>query len=698
MPTPRYDSPRVISHVPLPNLPAARRASQVPLPSYAQPASSQGIAGGKLMSLNSTIMAAQREWEQKAQQGGKFGSSSHSESGASTVSDDSGSELEELTTMRLSMQSQTAKKRKLEVEPAETSHARQKRVFSTSWRKSSGSSSSSSSSPASQLRAPAHSQRPGGNQRKPSEIRETDWLTYTSLDSITARADGIVYESFHAGKDQIVTFDNSRALGGHFSAAHKGTAYNDNCDGTFTKVGVYRKVLGERWRAIVVSRVSVNGTEEEDAFVESDPESFTEGDIALTYPDPFTYVTSFLPRHIDYSRFLSQAYIRELCELPKRRHLPESWVQFHRDKDLSERMFALAVAYITGREVFGADECDGGLHETAGRLSRFSVIIPFELSDKHRKVYFPDKSCVGCYYSSEVNGRYNRCSWAARAEPFLHRYRNRVDGLGNTDGSHRAPTQGRVAESVAQQRRNALAVDAAIKAGKASRLKMPTSHSLPQLSPPIVPDTRPYSATTIANQPEHAQISPQGNGFVYSQSFTRNNWTQRTQVAGPSQAPATGRISRSATALRNQAQDQSISPGPPTQASYPSHQHSSQLQMEDWEMAPGRMVDSTHGENIGYSNAYLNGREPVTVSEDVAFNVVTIKPGDKERWEVHESQLRTCSVAAGKIEVKIGSNKFDAGPNSMFIIRPGETCVVTNKLYGDATIHCTTIKNYSLLS
>lgn len=102
--------------------------------------------------------------------------------------------------------------------------------------------------------------------------------------------------------------------------------------------------------------------------------------------------------------------------------------------------------------------------------------------------------------------------------------------------------------------------------------------------------------------------------------------------------------------------------------------------------------------DIGYSNAYLNGREPVEVSEDISFNVLTIKPGDKARWEAHESQLRTCSVASGKIEIKIGSKKFGAGPNSMFIIRPGETGVVTNQMYNDATIHCTTVKNYSLLS
>ena len=80
----------------------------------------------------------------------------------------------------------------------------------------------------------------------------------------------------------------------------------------------------------------------------------------------------------------------------------------------------------------------------------------------------------------------------------------------------------------------------------------------------------------------------------------------------------------------------------------------------------------------------------------MAFNIVAIKPGDKAKWEAHESQLRTCSVAAGKIDVQISGRKFAMGPNSVFIIRPGEACVATNKLYIDATLHCTTVKNYSL--
>ncbi|KAJ6781592.1 hypothetical protein PWT90_06132 [Aphanocladium album] len=734
MPAPEYDRPKVVSHVPVPNFhpprkmpvpnppPPRRTPSQVPLPSYAQSASTQGTAGGKLMSLNSTIMAAQRDWEQKTRLGGKFGSSSHSESGDSAASDESDSDLEDVTAMSLPTQSQIATKRKLDSETAESSHQPQKRLLPPSSRRSSG--LSASSSPASQSIAPALTQGPGRNSK-------TVWLTYTARDSIVSRADGTLYEHYHAGKDRFETmsgalcptnyrlykdsifpyacpdkacrnsFETARAFGGHFSSKHKGTAYNDNCDGTFTKVGVYSKVPGEKWRAIVVSRVSSTGVDEEDAIVESEPDSFTEADVAMTSPDPFAYVTSFLPRHIDYSRFLSQAYIRELCELPKRRHLPGSWVQFHSGKDLSERMFALAVAYITGREVFGPDECDGGLHENGSRLSCYSIAIPFELSEVHKKVHFPDTSCVGCYYSSEVHGRHNRCSWATRTVPFLRRYENRIDGLESAEESGAGYFQSRATEVVAQQRRHARAVDAAIKAGKAASLNATLPSSRSQGSRPSLPDQESSSALPINDDLENAPLPPDENGFVYSHSFSRSNLSHprlAAQLNESSQGPATGRVSRSATALRNSIQEQSASPAPPTQADQQNQPSSSQLQMEDWEVAPGRVIDSKHGENIAYSNAYLSRREPVPVSEDIAFNILTIKPGDNNRWEAHASQLRTCSVASGKVELRIGPNKVVGGPNTMFIIRPGESCVATNKLYGDATIHCTTVSNYSLLS
>lgn len=56
--------------------------------------------------------------------------------------------------------------------------------------------------------------------------------------------------------------------------------------------------------------------------------------------------------------------------------------------------------------------------------------------------------------------------------------------------------------------------------------------------------------------------------------------------------------------------------------------------------------------------------------------------------------VRTCSVSAGKISVKMGDNgTFKLGPNGVVVIRPGQTCTVSNRLYTDAVLHCTTFED-----
>ncbi|RSL64750.1 hypothetical protein CEP54_004525 [Fusarium duplospermum] len=120
-----------------------------------------------------------------------------------------------------------------------------------------------------------------------------------------------------------------------------------------------------------------------------------------------------------------------------------------------------------------------------------------------------------------------------------------------------------------------------------------------------------------------------------------------------------------------------------------------ELEMEDWEVAPGRVRDES-SENIAFSNSYLTSGQPITVSEDISFNVLVIKPGSASHWSVEDDKLRTCSVAAGKVRVTMGEKTFQLGPNGMFVVRPGQACKVENRLYVDSVIHCTTIDNFSL--
>ncbi|KAK0383800.1 hypothetical protein NLU13_9711 [Sarocladium strictum] len=93
-----------------------------------------------------------------------------------------------------------------------------------------------------------------------------------------------------------------------------------------------------------------------------------------------------------------------------------------------------------------------------------------------------------------------------------------------------------------------------------------------------------------------------------------------------------------------------------------------QLEMEDWEFAPGRLMTRQEpAQNVAFSNSYLTSREPVVISDDISFNVAILSSGSTVHFSVEESKIRTCSVAAGKVKVKIGTT--DDGENLSDIFR-----------------------------
>lgn len=53
--------------------------------------------------------------------------------------------------------------------------------------------------------------------------------------------------------------------------------------------------------------------------------------------------------------------------------------------------------------------------------------------------------------------------------------------------------------------------------------------------------------------------------------------------------------------------------------------------------------------------------------------------------------VRLCSVASGKLQVKMHGQEFSIGSNGMVMIRPGADCTVINKLYMDAVVHVTIV-------
>ncbi|ODA83502.1 hypothetical protein RJ55_02016 [Drechmeria coniospora] len=125
-------------------------------------------------------------------------------------------------------------------------------------------------------------------------------------------------------------------------------------------------------------------------------------------------------------------------------------------------------------------------------------------------------------------------------------------------------------------------------------------------------------------------------------------------------------------------------------------QQEREMDMEDWEFAPGFITDASGNGNVAYSGAYLTGSQPITVAPEVGVNVVFIAPGTSSSWHAEPDKLRTCSVTRGKVKLTMGGTQAQVGENGVFVIKPGQSCRVENKRYDVATIHCVAMQNYEL--
>lgn len=81
----------------------------------------------------------------------------------------------------------------------------------------------------------------------------------------------------------------------------------------------------------------------------------------------------------------------------------------------------------------------------------------------------------------------------------------------------------------------------------------------------------------------------------------------------------------------------------------------------------------------------------MTVAQDVTFRVEMIKPGSSVRLTADAERLRICSVASGKVRVKVAGQEFAVGPNGVWKVKGGVGCAVENRYYLDAVVHVSSI-------
>lgn len=462
-------------------------------------------------------------------------------------------------------------------------------------------------------------------------------------------------------------FKNLKGLGGHFGAGHCSSTFNDNGDGTLSKIGSYQKTGPGNTPGIIISRnplppdapppvdpgLSVFASFQQQRMSRAQEQLAkkpTRSHETPVYPPAPLSLTaikdndprSYIHQYLDPSQ---EAFRREdidfMAGLTRERHLPEAWKHAHAGKTLDINHYACVVAYITGRVVTGSEQCTVNTTRPSARLSQPCIALPTGMSLSAKQAFSSLESCVGCRYWCHLQRRSNACDWC----PFpMPRVRATASGSGRSSSSEDEPTTMEIDDEIEE---------------------------------PIV---------GTVTETVHENKRPNRHSSTHTKDQP---------------AVSTRKLRQSSPIITNDH---------PTVISGQSQLGNAELEMEDWEVAPGRMKDdssnskfthfsSTHiltFVDIAFSNSYLTSNHPVTVSEDVSFNVIVLKPGHSSPWNVEDNKLRTCSVAAGKVRVTMGENTFHLGPNGMFVIRPGQACKVENRLYLDSVVHCTTIGDFSL--
>lgn len=90
---------------------------------------------------------------------------------------------------------------------------------------------------------------------------------------------------------------------------------------------------------------------------------------------------------------------------------------------------------------------------------------------------------------------------------------------------------------------------------------------------------------------------------------------------------------------------------------------------------------------IAFSTAALTGLQETRIGPNLGFHVLVLKPGNSHRWLAIPNRVRLCSLAVGKISVKMAGRSFAVGPQGLLKIGGGVECAVQNKLYSDAVLH-----------
>lgn len=415
------------------------------------------------------------------------------------------------------------------------------------------------------------------------------------------------------------------SLAGHFGASHSYAAVNDNLDGTLSQLGSYRNRSGSS-PCMVVSQVALapdapppatpslapgpasTAKQKRKSPPDTAPDAHRPGKMpASAFPfgnslghggrlkevnDPVYYINSVVhPRQVRPKRLDIEAMV----QLPRKRSLPATWLAYYKGKCLSPQVYVCSLAYIVGDEVLGDVVCLEPLKAgDASRLSAACIQLP-QLGDMiHRAFSTTIGTCVGCAYIAFVSGRENKCKLRTRPQVDLT-----STGLlphGNTKSESRTPSVwsspvSHLPAPPAPDR--TLASRRTIRQSILNRLQADKEH-VREAEKLALEEAR-------AQRPSTAHLESTELSRSASSSSASTSEPEPPRTAAPTNgvlAPTTQdlRVVQPTATSRSRPGD----PGPVQ----PGRLGSPDYELEEWEMAPGRIANPTTSQSKSLACVY----------------------------------------------------------------------------------------------
>ncbi|KAB5555083.1 hypothetical protein GE09DRAFT_148536 [Coniochaeta sp. 2T2.1] len=460
-----------------------------------------------------------------------------------------------------------------------------------------------------------------------------------------------------------------KALSSHFPRVHYARVLNDNLDGTFSILGLYDNpklgiggsylkdppsfpyVASQKAKAPFAPLQQLKSTR---SSIPAEPrivqtykfhESDWEDEVSRHLPEgeASKSMWEFVRPHLTKTFSIpNKGWVKELLPLPRIRDL--QWNP-HRKSEYYEshpRDISCLIIQVTGEKAPNpCTYCVSGKGPFDG-----CVVIPREAPPEVRARVV---SCANCCYH---NGQ-NTCSiinWTVgREQPPWPGYR----GRGGVNGTNGVPTGKKPAPSNRHSPTKTLELDAA--AGAVASLR-----------------TSAAATTTTAAVPEP---QPRPNS--------------PSQTSGSAGSRHVVEIKRPRPPLAQRAD----SPEIPHVRQPSAERH---LEMEDWEIAPGRIRYENPGrpDDLAFAKNYLLGG-PVNIHNEVQVQVEVLSSAKKRRFEPMDGKLRSCSIMVGKLIVTVdGHPEVTVGEHGQFTIRPGYGVTLQNRLYSDVVLQITTVRVY----